>query len=178
MVVVNVCVHIVRMTLHTLYTCPCTHTTHARAHIIRMSVCTHRTYAHSRIVRSNARIHANMHVVIACFSFCGGKFMLCCEGSLWCCVCVHIIHIPSHTSYACPCTHPTHARAHIIYVCTCARIVCTYACPLTHRTLQRTHKRKHTCRDTFLSAYLHPHACPCRIQVHIYSIKIKFMYCN
>ena len=134
-----------RMCVYTSYACPCTHHTHVRAHIIRMFVhtscacpCTH-THARSHIVRSNARnTHTRIHAVIAYFSFCGGKFILCCGGSLWCCVC----------------THHTHVRAHILRM----PVHTSYACPLTYRTLQHTHTRKHACKDTFLPAYLHPHA--------------------
>ena len=98
--------HIIHMSVHTSYACSCTHDTHVRAHT---------SYAYTFTHRTLQRTHTHIHAVIACFSFCGGKFILCCCGaSLWCCVCVHIIHMPSHTSYACPYTHPTHARTHII----------------------------------------------------------------
>ena len=175
-VVADVCVHIVRMPVHTSYTCPCTHHTHVRAHMIRMSVHTHHTHTRSHIVRSNGRIHTYMQLLHV-FHFVAENLFYVVVEQVCGAVCVY-------TSYTCPHTHPTHARTHILRMPVHTSYVMyvrthrLYACPLTHRTLQRTHTHKHAYKDTFLPAYLHPHACSCRIQVHINSIKIKFIHYN
>ena len=94
-------------------------------------------------------VHYRLPFEIIVFS-CGGKM----HGDMVVeDVCVHIVRMPVHTSYTCPCTHHTHVRAHIMRMS-----VHTHACPFTHRTLQRTHTHKHAYKDTFLPAYLHPHA--------------------